>query len=319
MLPATQKVKVTNLLNRNDGDFQNYKVEWLSVPGADGYKVYASVIPYGSFSSVAVAVGDVGAATTTYTDTSQTIVANGSDTINTYGSFITNVTHFKPFYSVRAYMVDAEEEKVEGDPSKWVSEEDSRWSCDGPFTNPYMIGTMPMAQCSMKYGLPSNKYASDVLGIIRDQAIWQLQQDGQWIWWFKRKVYGSACSHVDVDTNMCSRGDKCTECYGTNISGGFYTPIMIKAVIIYGSRKDVFENWGIRTVRESKSWTIWQPKLSTRDFFVLADGRRYEVTSVTPSSPYRGGIYNKQDFEFRELELQHVLYSVSVPGPLARN
>jgi hypothetical protein len=32
-----------------------------------------------------------------------------------------------------------------------------------------------------------------------------------------------------------------------------------------------------------------------------------------------GGIYNRQDFDFKELEPGHALYRVKVPGPIPAN
>lgn len=319
-LPATRKVKVTNLLNQNDGLLYNFKIEWLPVSGAEGYKIYTSVLPYGIFDSVAKEIGSVNSQTFEFVDTTQSLVAtNEPETLETYETEITNITHFVPFYSIRAFTIDTEGNEILGDPSPWVSEEDSRWSCDDTYQNPYMVGTMPLAYCNMKYGLPTGKYDQEVLGIIRQQALLKLMKLGQWVWWFKRKVYGRKCPNVDIDNGKCAYGDKCQICYGTDLIGGYYDPIMIKMVIIYGNRTDVYENLGVRAYRQAQSWTVWQPKIANRDVFVMANGKRCEITEVTPSSPYRGGISNRYDFKYREFEPDHIIYKLPVPGPLARN
>lgn len=316
-LSAPKTVKVTNLLNRNQGALYDYKVEWTPVSGADGYNIYSSIVPYGNFKKV----GSVPGTDTSYIDNSATIVATmDRELYIPYSNEETIVADYVLYYSVVPYTIDADGNEEEGQPSKPVTEEDSRLSCAGPFQNPYMIGNFPVGICNgMKYGLPSNKYTAQVTNVIREQAIFLLQRDGQWVWWFKRKRYGERCPRVDVDNNQCINGDQCEICYGTNLVGGYYEPVLIKMVIVYGQKKMALEDLGIRSVRESKSWTIWQPKIAQRDIFVMANGKRCEITGVTPASPYMGGIYNKVDFDFRELETDNVAYRLKVPGPIPAN
>ena len=315
-LAAPSKVKVTNLLNRNDGALYNYKLEWTEVLGAAGYRIYSSITPYGNFKLI----GQVDSTETSFIDESQTIVAtNDREIYITQSNEETIVSDYIVYYSVVPFVI-IDDEVVEGTPSKPVTEEDSRLSCEGPFDKPYMLGNFPVSICGgLKYGLPSNKYTALTTNIIREEAIYLLQRDGQWVWWFKRKHRGERCPQVEVDNNQCANGDQCPICYGTNIVGGFYDPVLVKFVVVYGQKKHVAQEYGIRGVRESQSWTIWHPKISTRDMFVLANGKRCEITAVTPSSPYMGGIYNKQSFDFRELETNHAYYRVPVPGPIPAN
>lgn len=317
VLDAPSTVKVTNLLNKNRGCLYNYQIEWTPVDGARGYRIYSSVTPYGNFK----VVGDVDLMQTSFIDESPTIVAtNDREIYFAQSNEETIVSDYVLYYSVVPYTIDKDGNVEEGTPSKPVTEEDSRLSCEGPFAKPYKIGNFPMSICNgLKYGLPSNKYTAQVTNIIREEGIFLLERDGQWIWWFKRKNFGERCPNVEVDNNQCVNGDQCPICFGTNIVGGFYDPILIKAVIIYGQKKQVMEDMGIRAIRESKSWTLWHPKLAVRDMFVLANGKRCEITGVTPSSPYMGGIYNRQDFDFKELEPGHALYRVKVPGPIPAN
>lgn len=313
-LAAPITVKVTNLLNRNKGALYNYQIEWTSVDGAAGYHIYSSVTPYGNFKQI----GDVPSTETSYIDISKTIVAtNDREMYIMQTDEETIVSDYVYYYSVVPYTIDVTGKVEEGSPSKPVTEEEGRLACDGPFENPYMIGKFPVSVCGgLKYGLPTNKYTTLTTNIIREEAIYLLQQDGQWVWWFKRKNFGERCPNVEVDNNQCINGDQCPICYGTNIVGGFFEPVLVKFVVIYGQKKNVMQDIGIRGIRESQSWTIWHPKISIRDMFVLANGKRCEITAVTPSSPFRGGIYNKQNFDFKELETDHAFYRVPVPGPI---
>ena len=96
----------------------------------------------------------------------------------------------------------------------------------------------------------------------------------------------------------------------------FLKPVLIKVVMVYGPKKEEYEDLGIRTIRESKSWTIWQPKIGARDVIVDHNGERYEITSVEKTSPMMGGLYSRQDFQYRTLEMNHAYYRIDVPGPI---
>ena len=216
---------------------------------------------------------------TSFVDTSPTIVATMDREIYiAQSNEETIVTDFVLYYSVVPYTIDEEGNIEEGTPSKPVTEEDSRLSCSGPFDSPYMIGNFPVGVCGgMKYGLPSNKYTKQITQVIREQAIYLLQRDGQWVWWFKRLIAANAAPMWTWIITSVLMVTNALYVMVQNIVGGFYKPLLIKMVIVYGQKKMVMEDMGIRAIRESKSWTIWQPKISVRDIFVMANGKRVRL------------------------------------------
>ncbi len=306
-------VKVQNLLNRNDGALQNFRVEFTSVTGADGYNIYRSQMPYGPFEKVA----KVGTGTTVYIDDTATIEStNDAEPYEVYVNEQTILQRPNFYYRVAAYEIDENGNEEEGESSYPTSAEDAVISCAADRDSIYTIGDYSIYSCGTGAPIPSANQLLPYLSEIRRRTLAMLNMDGQWVWFFKRRLYGERCPNVDFDNNQCKYGDRCPTCFGTNMANPFLPPVLIKIVMIYGDKNEAFEDLGIRTVRESKSWTIWQPKIATRDMFVDHNGERYEITEVTKSSPMLGGMYARQDFKYRELEMNHALYRLNVPGPV---
>lgn len=312
-LPAPAAIKVQNLINKNEGSLQNMQIEWTGVSGADGYKIYRSIVPYGNF----IEVGDVDATSTKWVDESPTIIAtNDRDEYYTYTNEQTIIQKPNFYYCVSGYVIDVDGNKDEGEKSKPSSQEDAAISCSSDRDGIYSIGDYSIYSCGTGAPIPSTNQLLPYLAEIRRRTLAILQLDGQWVWLLKRRVYGERCPYTDIDNNQCRYGTQCTECFGTGMRKPFLDPVLIKMVIIYGPKKEEYEDLGIRTVREAKSWTIWQPKIAPRDIFIDKSGNRYEITSVTKTSPMLGGMYARQDFQYRELEIANAFYNINVPGPV---
>ena len=313
MLSAPAGVKVQNLLNRNAGALQDFRVEFTAVTGADGYKIYRSVVPYGTLAEVA----DIPVGETVWIDTTPTIESTHDQSpYETYDNELTIIQRPNFYYSVAAYTIDKDGNKEVGEPSSPTSAEDAAISCSADRNSIYTIGNFKVFACGTGVPLPNANQLAPYLSEIRKRTLAILNMDGQWVWFFKRRIYGERCPNCEIDTNKCTYGTKCPICFGTDMKDPFLDPVLIKVVMVYGEKKEEFEDLGIRTIRESKSWTIWQPKIAPRDFFVDHNGERYEIVDVTKTSPMLGGMYARQDFKYRLLEMNHALYKLNVPGPI---
>lgn len=313
MALSAPSVKVQNLLNRNAGALQDMRVEFTGVSGADGYNIYRSQIPYGEF----VKVASVDSGTTVWIDDTATIEStNDAEPYEVYVNEQTILQRPNFYYRVAAYEVDVDGNETEGELSYPTSAEDAVISCAADRDSIYTLNDFSIYSCGTGAPIPSANQLLPYLSEIRRRTLAILQMDGQWVWYFKRRLYGERCPNVDFDNNQCKYGSRCPTCFGTNMKDPYLDPVLIKVVLVYGEKKEEFMDLGIRTIRESKSWTIWQPKIAQRDFFVDHNGERFEITSVTKSSPMLGGMYARQDFNFRELEMNHALYRLNVPGPV---
>lgn len=312
-LIAPAAVKAQNLLNRNEGALQDIRVEFLPVTGADGYNIYRSQVPYGPWEKVA----KVDSNTTVWIDKTATIEStNDAEPYEVYVNEQTILQRPNFYYSIAAFEIDVNGVETEGEHSRPTSPEDAVIDCSADRNSIYSVGDFDIYSCGTGAPIPSANQLLPYLSEIRRRTLAILQMDGQWVWFFKRRLYGERCPHVDFDNNQCKYGSRCPTCFGTNMAHPYLPPVLIKIVMVYGEKKEEYEDLGIRTIRESKSWTIWQPKVAPRDFFVDHNGERYEIVDVTKSSPMLGGLYARQDFKYRELEMNHALYRLDVPGPI---
>ena len=301
-LPIPANFKVTNLLNRNDGYSTNRLLEWSAVTDAVSYNIYRSFVEYTGFQKIAT----VAAPSTSFTDTTTSLVANDSYidltniTVNTWNGW---------YYRIAAVRSNGEEGYV----SDAMSELESNVLYNPPVGN-YSFGE------SKIYGDAFATY-SDInieceLLEIRNRNIKLLQLDGQWVWFFKQAVKGKRCPYYADDLGQCNRGKRCPVCHGTGIAdGGYMDPVMILVRLVGANRRLVQELYGLRQVYEASSWTIWSPILASRDFFVAKDGRRFEIVDVKPSMQ-QGGLISKQDFTTIEKMPTDPIYELQVPGPL---
>lgn len=310
---SAPSVKVQNLLNRNEGALQNFQVTFTAVTGADGYNIYRSQVPYGPWDKI----GKAASTATTFIDDTPTIEStNDAEPYEIYVNEQTILQRPNFYYRVAAYEVDEDGVETEGELSYPTSAEDAVIACGADRDSIYTIGDVGIYSCGTGAPIPTATQILPYLSEIRRRTLAILNMDGQWVWFFKRRLYGERCPNCDFDNNQCKYGDRCPQCFGTNMAHPFLPPVLIKVVMVYGEKKEEFEDLGIRTIREAKSWTIWQPKIAARDLIVDHNGERYEITDVTKTSPMLGGMYSRQDFKYRELEMNHALYRLGVPGPV---
>ena len=98
-----------------------------------------------------------------------------------------------------------------------------------------------------------------------------------------RKTEGAACSSCfDPVQNKRTRSH-CTECFGTNWAGGFYSPISTYAEINTPTKVSVIEQWGERQPSETDCLFSNYPLLKPGDVIRRLQGHRlYRVVQVSP-------------------------------------
>jgi hypothetical protein len=156
-----------------------------------------------------------------------------------------------------------------------------------------------------------NAQMAYMLEEIRRRHQFMLQNDGEpaYIYlrrWGANKPFGTPCSCVDdvvgIDDSDYHGSEKCAECFGTGIKGGFFPKIPI--VIRYNNIPvRSFQNgqYGITLEHAFDSWTLWAPRLRHRDLLVRANtGERFELSEVGESS-------------WRGLRLQQKLKFAAIP------
>lgn len=308
---ARPKIKVVNLLNQNEGLLQDYQITWSVVNGAEGYLIFKSYVPYGTYEKV----GQVEAGVTSFIDDTSTILAETSTMFRDLAAMTAN-TLIIPYYKVCGYTIDEDGEMELGDMSYPSSQEEAKITCSSSSGSSYIINGEVVNHCKSGTPLPTQSETTDLFLQIRERTEQILMNDGQDVWYFKPLIQGERCPYVQDDTHECQYGTKCEVCYGTGLVGGYYPPLKIRVVLTQTQKEHKLESTGIREVHEPKMWTIWTPRITDRDFIVANDGRRYLLSNVMITSPFRNGAITRQDAQIRELEPTHILYKLNVPGPL---
>ena len=139
------------------------------------------------------------------------------------------------------------------------------------FSNVARFVTSPMENISFWLKWTYDKYLRDVV-----------TGDGYFL--LKKKHTGQLCENYDDIRGGC-RNSRCTTCWGTGFTGGYYPPIPIAfSYIGPGNRQEQPDRAGfINNDLPNQLWTSSYPILDVGDLIVgrLASGGRYRVTSVT--------------------------------------
>ena len=303
-------VTVKNLLNQNQTLGQDRLITWTPVNHASSYNIYRSFISYNfkdeNDNILLSPIATVDAPATSYTDTNVGIISNSDFkdledlTVNVFGNY---------YYAVSAVRPDG----TLGLLSEPVTDINVSLLRNPPFGS-YQIGTGPTYGYCNSTSLPTSD-DTELLLEIRARNLNLLQRDGTWVWYFKQRADGERCPGWVDDLQQCSRGKNCPICHGTGLKYGYYAPVKILVRLVGSDRMLMQERFGLRTTFQASNWTIWEPKLSSRDLIVAPDGRRYEIAEVN-ASIIRGSVVTHQTFKVIEKWPTDWVYTLPVPGPL---
>lgn len=158
-----------------------------------------------------------------------------------------------------------------------------------------------------------------MLNDIRLRHLSGLMQDGSSYYWLKRKLHGAVCPYWSDDAGQCRDPlNAKTPCFNTKFVGGYETPLEIKVALPSSNVQTLIqEGSGLMKMQEIRPWTVWAPKLSSRDILVnIQTGDRFEVLDIQVAGQWRGlGV--AQFFNMRPLQLgvdmaMHVVVSTAL-------
>lgn len=150
-------------------------------------------------------------------------------------------------------------------------------------------------------------------GIRRNK--WILEQGGERVKVFKRKVSGVPCScglddrMVEVNKQPSSR---CLQCFGSGWVGGFDGPYDLLIGPDDGERRVTQTPSGRRLEHTYEVWTGPSPALTQRDFLVKQTGERYSIGAVR--RPSVKGLVLQQHFNIGYLDESDIRYRVPLLG-----
>lgn len=173
-----------------------------------------------------------------------------------------------------------------------------------------------LVETPLEHAAATNTFEIEKLDYIWREAIrrnrWILEQGGERVKVFLRKVVGVSCSCVS-QTHKQPISD-CHLCFGTSIVGGYEGPY---GVLIAPDDADVrISQRDIgRTVEHTyEVWTGPQPLLSHRDFLMKINGDRYSIGPVR--MPSNRGNLLQQHFQIGSFDDKDIRYKVPVGDPV---
>lgn len=153
-------------------------------------------------------------------------------------------------------------------------------------------------------------------GVRRNR--WILEQGGERVKLFKRKVSGVPCPcRLDEKTLEWNKqpDQRCLTCFGTSWVGGYDGPIDIIIAPDDAERNVMQTNYGRKLEHQYEVWTGPSPAITQRDFIVKQTNERYSIGPVR--RPAVRGLPLQQHFNIGYLDTVDIRYRVPINGTSA--
>lgn len=125
-----------------------------------------------------------------------------------------------------------------------------------------------------------------------------------------KEIPGIVGSTESVVPREYQGAQRCPDCFGTGIFGGYYKAIRIKATYVSRITDIAREQMGLRIKADSDFISLWAPQIKHRDIVVRGNGEKYILTGVNPSEAIRGQILS-QIATYQLIESTDNLYTIS--------
>ena len=268
LLLYPDKILVENLCLGPKGQ---YKISWSASPLATSYNIYRSRTPYGC--------ADLINNTTDlyYIDTDFEII-DGTECYYRISSVMA-----VPDKDGNMIVSESELSRFQGAPNTteymettagtWTDSNNTRWD---PHDNKYPNGES--SYIGTNY-LPLNvlrRYQFNK--IVRDE-LWLLQDRGEPVYLIKKKRVNYSEDREDDDRRV-----------GRKDIVQYYEPIIIWASIASPGQTHIATYRGAVIEKNTRSWTIYTPRLDDGDIIITKDNKRWEIQDVVYQRSWRGSI-----------------------------
>ena len=288
-----ENIKVEYLL---DDPNRKMRITWDAFPGANSYKVYASLAPYNNTNLIA------------------------QNIINEYYETIPPIVDGVYFYFWVTAMFGAPE--IESDKNFL-----------GLTNYPYEAfedSESPLSEAGEEYY--QNSTMKEYFEEILTRELATLENFGEKCYLYKRRWTGVPCIHEaasggpgtlpgggmfdpeptgDNQDRDLQAVNRCLDCFGTGLYGGYYPKVEI--FMRYRSmpvKRYKFESRGIVSEHDFDSWTIYHPILKDKDVIVRkASGERLLV--VDPKVSEWRGLPLHQEFNVTKLGIRDIEFHIA--------
>lgn len=286
LLTFPDQILVENLCHGVQG---KYKISWKESPLATSYNIYRSRTPYGC----ADLIGNT--SELYYIDTDFEII-DGTDCYyrvsairaieDESGDYIVSESELSRYQSAPNTT-----EYMETSQGTWTDSNNTRWD---PHDNKYPNGES--SYIGTNY-LPLNVLRRYQFNKILRDELWILQDCGEPVYLIKKKRVNYETDTEDDDRRV-----------GRKNIVHYYEPLIIWAHIASPGQTHLITYRGTALEKNSRSWTIYTPKLQDGDIIITKDNKRWEIQNVTYQRSWRGST-SWQSWDIKAFPVTDPIYS----------
>lgn len=278
ILTFPDKILVENLCQ---GPLGKYKISWSANPLATSYRIYYSRVPYGLPTLI-----------TTTIDLEYIFedfdVIDGTDVFFKVSSVDANGKESEPS---RYQSAPNTTEYMETTAGTWTDSNNTRWD---PHDNKYPNGES--SYIGTNY-LPLNVLRRYQFNKILRDELWILQDAGEPCFLIKKKRVNYTTDTED-DNRRLGRKDIVQ----------YYEPIIIWSHLASPGQTHIVSYRGAALEKNSRSWTIYTPKICDGDLIITKDNKRWEIQNVTYQRSWRGST-TWQAFDIKAFPITDPIYT----------
>lgn len=289
ILTFPDKILVENLCQGVQG---KYKISWSPNPLATSYKIYRNRVPYGPAELIAE-TSDL-----EYIDTQFEVIDN-TECYYRVSSIMPSGSESDE--SDIGSVIESELSRYQGAPNTteymettagtWTDSNNTRWD---PHDNKYPNGES--SYIGTNY-LPLNVLRRYQFNKILRDELWILQDCGEPCYLIKKKRVNYETDTEDDDRRV-----------GRKNIVQYYEPLIIWAHIASPGQTHLITYRGTALEKNSRSWTIYTPKLQDGDIIITKDNKRWEIQNVTYQRSWRGSV-TFQSFDIKAFPVTDPIYS----------
>lgn len=269
------------VMNKCQGTQGEYKIQWDPAILAESYNIYWNYVPYGNFTFLANT-------TDTYYIHSDFSVIDG-----TYCYYkVSAVRNGKESELSRPQMAQNTSEYINNSTGTWI---DTNNMLFDPHTNKYPT-TDDKTYKGVNY-LPLNVLRRYQFNKIQRDEMWILQDRGELVWLIKQKR-----------TNYSQPDEDDARRIGNSEIVEYYEPIKICVALASPNQTHTIIKGGMVLEKNTRSWTIYTPRIDDNDIIIDKENNRWQVQNVTRQKSFRGSV-TWQQFDIIQVGINSPIYN----------
>lgn len=269
------------IMNKCQGTQGEYKIQWDPSPLAQSYNIYWSRVPYGKFELLDNTEN-------TYYEHTEFDVIDGTQCYYK----VSSVRNGRESELSRPQTAQNTSEYINNSGGTWI---DTNNMLFDPHTNKYPT-TNDKTYKGVNY-LPLNVLRRYQFNKIQRDEMWILQDRGELVWLIKQKR-----------TNYSQPDEDDARRIGNSEIVQYYEPIKICVALASPNQTHTVVKGGMIFEKNTRSWTIYTPRIDDNDIIIDKENNRWQVQNVTRQKSFRGSV-TWQQFDVIQVGINSPIYN----------